>query len=82
MNPHIILMPARKNSKYSLTLQKIFRKNSITIGSRIKLKKGKNVYSGILMPRVFGEESCIVLKLDNGYNIGIEFKKGVKIEKA
>jgi glutamyl-tRNA(Gln) amidotransferase subunit D len=34
------------------------------------------------MPRIeLGDKNCLVLKLKNGYNIGIKFEKGVKIKK-
>ncbi|MFQ6135978.1 MAG: Glu-tRNA(Gln) amidotransferase subunit GatD [Candidatus Hydrothermarchaeales archaeon] len=46
---------------------------STKIGDRVIVKKGDKVYRGILMPRSeFGDEEHIVIKLDNGYNIGIE----------
>ena len=47
-------------------------------GDRIKVKKGDQLFEGILLPRSEGENKHhITLKLDNGYNIGI---KGGDIE--
>ncbi len=66
---------------YNPYLQKFFAKKRIRIGDRVSLKRGKNIYSGILMPRTSGGD-CIVLKLENGYNIGIKYERGVKIAKA
>ncbi|MEE8358489.1 MAG: Glu-tRNA(Gln) amidotransferase subunit GatD [Candidatus Hydrothermarchaeales archaeon] len=45
----------------------------IEVGDRIVLKKDKKSYEGILMPRTeLGDDEHIVLKLDNGYNIGFD----------
>jgi len=62
---------------------------NIDVGDRIVLKKDKKSYTGILMPRAEqGDDEHIVLKLDNGYNIGFNvagldikrIEKGVTIE--
>jgi glutamyl-tRNA(Gln) amidotransferase subunit D len=54
----------------------------INVGDRIKIRKAGYIYEGILMPRTeLGDDRHIVLKLDNGYNIGIEID-GVSIEKV
>jgi len=58
---------------YSKKVLNLFEKHSIDIGSSVKLvtKDGRE-YSGIIMPRSeFGDAECVVLKLENGYNIGI-----------
>lgn len=68
----------RMLNQYPHVLKNIFIKKGVRIGSRINVKKGKNIYLGLLMP---GHEECIVLKLDSGYNIGIKYGKGVKVEK-
>jgi len=41
----------------------------VEVGDRIRIRKGENVYEGILMPSDAGRE-IISVKLDNGYNIG------------
>lgn len=66
---------------YSSEIQKALK--AIKIGDRISIIKGKQRYEGLLMPRTeLGDRKSIVLKLDNGYNIGIRFEKGIKIEKS
>ena len=45
------------------------------IGDRIKVEKNGTVYEGILIPSTTGG---IVIKLDNGYNIGFK-RKGVTL---
>jgi len=65
---------------YSKRIQRILK--NIKIGDRISVKKGKQIYEGFLMPRPeLGDKGCIVLKLDNGYNIGIRYEKGMRVKK-
>jgi len=67
---------------YSKRIQDVLKRKNINIGDFIRIKKAKTVYEGILMPRIeLGDTSCLVIKLSNGYNTGIKFEKGVKIEK-
>src|SRR3989338_136708 len=51
------------------------------LGDTVKVHTKEQVYDGILLPRpeIF-DENYTVIKLDNGYNIGIENKKITKIE--
>ena len=46
-------------------------------GDRVKVKADKE-YEGVLMPNE--ETDSVVIKLDNGYNVGIDKKKVKKIE--
>lgn len=49
------------------------------VGDRVKIGR----FEGILMPRIStGDTNCTVLKLDNGYNIGIKKKETAVLEKA
>jgi len=67
---------------YPKRIQNVLKGKKIKIGDFIRVKKEKTVYEGILMPRIeLGDTSCLVIKLSNGYNTGIKFKKGIKIEK-
>jgi glutamyl-tRNA(Gln) amidotransferase subunit D len=67
---------------YSEQIQSFIKKNKIEVGDVIRLEKDKKNYEGILMPRIeLGDKNCLVLKLKNGYNIGIKFEKDVKIKK-
>lgn len=59
---------------YSDSLEKIFKKMNIEIGDSIRIKKLDAEYEGLLMPRA-SESDIIVIKLENGYNIGIDAKK-------
>lgn len=69
-------------SLYSEKISRIFEKKEISVGDRIRVSKRGITYEGILMPRIeAGDENCIVLKLNNGYNIGIAYEDGIGVEK-
>jgi glutamyl-tRNA(Gln) amidotransferase subunit D len=68
---------------YSKTIQDILKRNNIKIGDFVRVKKNGTVYEGILMPRIeLGDTSCFVIKLSNGYNIGLKFDRGTEIKKT
>jgi len=55
--------------------------NQISVGDSVKILVDIT-YSGIIMPRYeHSDDKHIVLKLNNGYNIGLEISKIEKIEK-
>ncbi len=65
---------------YSQEIELLLKSKKIKIGDKISIDKGKSRYTGILMPRIgLGDTSSIVLKLDNGYNIGIKHGKDAQI---
>jgi len=67
---------------YSKRIQDALKRKNIEIGDFVRIEKAKTVYEGILMPRIeLGDTSCLVVKLSNGYNTGIKFEAGVRIEK-
>jgi glutamyl-tRNA(Gln) amidotransferase subunit D len=58
------------------------KKAHVEIGDIIRLVKGSEIYEGILIPRSeYGDEKHVVIKLKNGYNIGVEITSETKIEK-
>ncbi|TAL48011.1 Glu-tRNA(Gln) amidotransferase subunit GatD [archaeon] len=60
---------------YSAQIEKFLKAKKISIGDRVKVGQ----YEGILMPRIeLGDTSSLVIKLDNGYNIGVKFDKSMK----
>jgi glutamyl-tRNA(Gln) amidotransferase subunit D len=66
---------------YSPEIELLLKSKKIKIGNRIRIIKGKLTYEGILMPRIeLGDPSVLVIKLDNGYNIGIKFEKNVSLK--
>ena len=64
---------------YSKEVEKVLR--NIKVGDRIRIAKSGETYEGILMPRIgLGDKSTIVIKLDNGYNIGVKYDPKIKIK--
>ncbi|MDE1764264.1 MAG: Glu-tRNA(Gln) amidotransferase subunit GatD [Thaumarchaeota archaeon] len=56
------------------------KKNKIEVGNLVKIQ-ADSTYLGILMPRYeYSDDNHIVLKLKNGYNIGLEIGKISHIE--
>jgi len=67
---------------YSQKILRVLKKKKIKVNDRIRLTKDKRVYEGILMPRIeMGDKDSIIIKLKNGYNVGIEFDKKTTIER-
>jgi len=53
------------------------------VGDTIRVSKGKGTYEGVLIPRSeFSDGNHVVLKLKNGYNIGILVTQETKIERV
>ncbi len=52
------------------------------IGDRIRIRKGDVVYEGTLMPRTaLSQKPFIVVKLDNGYNVGVKVDESTVVER-
>ncbi len=66
---------------YAKEITEILEKKKINVGDKVRVKKGGKIYEGILMPRTFYNPDILVLKLSNGYNIGIKWKSDIEIEK-
>ena len=66
---------------YASKIKKVLDEKNISVKDRIKVKKNNKTYDGILMPKPTGQPSILVIKLDNGYNIGLKYDKGTKIKK-
>jgi len=64
---------------YSKRIEDFLRKNNISVGDRVAISSEKGEFEGLLMPRTAGDEDVLVIKLDNGYNIGIRFS-GSKVK--
>lgn len=67
---------------YSDKLEMLFKKSKIEIGDKIKVNNKGKALEGILMPRPeLGDNNIVVIKLSNGYNIGIKIEEKSTIEK-
>jgi glutamyl-tRNA(Gln) amidotransferase subunit D len=66
---------------YADAIQDRLDENDIAIGDRVKITTGSTTYTGILMPRSEqGDSSTLVIKLDNGYNLGVSYDDNTTIE--
>lgn len=75
-------MGEKEESGYRGEVLAAIRKAEAEIGDVIRVTKRGQVYEGILIPRSeYGDEKHIVIKLKNGYNIGIRITSNMKIEK-
>ena len=59
---------------YSEQIQKEFNKKGISVWDRISI----GGHEGVLMPKSTGAANTLIIKLDNGYNIGIVFNNKIK----
>jgi len=67
---------------YSPEIEKLLKSKGIKDGDKVRITKRKGVYEGILLPRIeLGDSSSFVIKLENGYNIGIKYEKGIAVKK-
>ena len=64
---------------YSPAVKKILAKEKIEVGNRLSVEKGGKISEGVLMPNT-GDPNVLVVKLDNGYNVGLT-PEGIKIKK-
>ena len=61
----------------------VLRNIGAEVGDVLRVrKKDGAVYEGVLVPRFeYGDPECIVLKLRNGYNVGLKIQEGDRVEK-
>ncbi|MBI4174819.1 MAG: Glu-tRNA(Gln) amidotransferase subunit GatD [Candidatus Aenigmarchaeota archaeon] len=64
---------------YSPAVKKLLSKEKIEPGDRVQIEKGKNSFDAIVMPNT-GDPNILVVKLGNGYNIGLEVED-IRIKK-
>ncbi len=68
---------------YSEAVEAVLSAKGIKPGDSVRLSNGERKFEGTLMQRPdTGGRDILVIKLDNGYNIGIKFRAGSKIEKT
>jgi len=67
---------------YSGEARRILEKAGVEVGDEIEVVAGDRVYRGILMARYeLAEPGYIVLKLPNGYNVGVRISEGISIRR-
>lgn len=57
-----------------MPFESTLKKKNIKAGDRIRVKKGKKTFEGILVPITTASSADLILKLDTGYNMGITMK--------
>ncbi len=68
---------------YTGLARRVLEEAGVRVGDRVRIRSRGQVYEGILMPREkLYERPIIVLKLDNGYNIGVRVTEDIVIEKV
>ena len=61
----------------------VLRRAGVRVGDSIRVRRGGDVFEGILMPRTeYGDEFHIVLKLSSGYNVGIRVTPDTVVERV
>ncbi|MFN4133789.1 MAG: asparaginase domain-containing protein, partial [Candidatus Hadarchaeales archaeon] len=67
-------------AEYMGIIGRLLKAANVKIGDRVRVEKEGKIYEGILMPRTeLGDPLHLVLKLPNGYNIGIRMTSKTKI---
>jgi len=64
---------------YSSSIKKKLSSAKADVGDYILVKLKDREFKGILMPRASGGEDILVIKMDNGYNIGLLDSKDLSI---
>ncbi|KON31848.1 MAG: hypothetical protein AC479_08210 [miscellaneous Crenarchaeota group-6 archaeon AD8-1] len=73
-------MIQKKNSGYWGFILKVLQSGSCEIGDIIRIKKEDKIFEGILIPRSESrDDKHVVIKLKNGYNLGIKITSKTKI---
>jgi len=73
---------SKEFSGYRGKALKVLKSAEAEIGDIIRIKKDKEVYEGVLIPRSeYGDDKHIVIKLKSGYNIGVEITPATQIKK-
>ncbi|MFH0711202.1 MAG: Glu-tRNA(Gln) amidotransferase subunit GatD [Candidatus Aenigmatarchaeota archaeon] len=58
------------------------KNKKLKIGDRVKIFKDGKEFQGFLMPRIeVGDLNSVVIKMENGYNIGLKYEKGMRMQK-
>ncbi|HVP17067.1 MAG TPA: Glu-tRNA(Gln) amidotransferase subunit GatD [candidate division Zixibacteria bacterium] len=71
-----------EDTGYHGKVQEALKKVHANIGDILRISRENEIYEGILIPRSeYSDEKHVVVKLKNGYNIGVEITSETIIEK-
>ncbi len=67
---------------YSKDTESMLAKAKLKAGDRLRVSTGKGIFEGVLLPKPdeSGSPGILTIKLDNGYNVGLD-AKGATLEK-
>ncbi len=67
---------------YAKKIEELISSKGIEVGDEIEvIRKDGTKLRGILMPRIdLGDKEAIVIKLDNGYNVGVKLQEGDEVK--
>lgn len=75
-------MVQKTNTGYRGLVLETLQKSSIEVGDIIQVEKEGKILEGILIPRSeSGDDQLVVIKLNNGYNLGIKITDKTKIKR-
>ncbi|TLX85685.1 MAG: Glu-tRNA(Gln) amidotransferase subunit GatD [Thaumarchaeota archaeon] len=67
---------------YHKKLEELFKRSNVKLGDSVIIQTSNETHTGILLPRYeYADDNHLVLKLKNGYNIGINLRKIKSIKK-
>lgn len=76
-------MREKESSGYRGEALETINKVDAEVGDTIRITRNGETYEGILIPRSeYGDEKHLVIKLKNGYNIGVRMTPNTKVEKT
>lgn len=68
---------------YSNEIEALLKSLGIRLGDEVKVNSKKGDFEGVLMPRPeVGDSGILVIKKYDGYNIGIKYAKGMRMQKV
>lgn len=63
------------------TVEERLRKAGVAVGDTVRVVRQGQTDQGVLMPRhAFSDPSALILKLSNGYNVGLRLDEAAKVE--
>ncbi len=70
-------------AEYSENVKRVLAEQGISVGDRVLVERPDSAYEGILMPNhEFSDPEVLIIKLDNGYNIGVRLVPGSRVKKV
>jgi len=76
-------MTKKEPSGYRGAALQALESAGVEVGDIVRVRKGDRVFEGTLLPRSeYGGEDCLVVKLRNGYNVGVRMTPDTEIKRT